>query len=607
MGLKNNKDKLLIWGYIILSAVSAYVLPLIKFRKVIFARDWSPFNMYSHFIKSCILHYKTLPLHNPYILGGLDLFADPQSKAFSPLVILDILFTAPYANLISLVVLSVIGGYGVYKLLKYLKIDDTITFLIVFMFQHASWFILHATEGHIIFGSFQLTGLVMYFTLRLYEPKYKIYLPVVLAFMVLDGGMYAFIFSCLMIFFSYLFRLEGLSFTKLVKSMLIQWKASLFGIIIFILLFCAKIVPLMLLHRNRNPVLENIQLDAKSILAAFFYPFQYRTLRINGASYVKDSLGFHEIGAYIGVVSFILILWYLIKKYNKRYTSWIIFIVIFLWTGSGIGLKFNPWFLFQHIPVINNAHIQTRVLYLVFFGLLVLLAFSLNYFKTYIRKKIWFFLVIFLFTESFAISYLGWYKMYQDEPTVHKTDVFKTLLKNTKVEKTIKDAGYWGLNDDLLLKKNTACKGFMCPAVIQGDIKFVGDLGYRGEIYFLEGSGTLRELEYTPEKLVIYIKTNGPAEIQVNTNFLWRWTVNSSVVKLYDKNGLLTLSVPGSVNETLTLKYRPKYIYLTIPLYIFGLIMLLIYLFSKTFRVFINGFDEEHYTLPNKKLIEDKI
>ena len=593
MNLKSKDNRILFWCYLVVSAISAYILPLIKFNRIIFARDWSPFNMYSHFIKSCYLHYKTIPLHNPYLLGGLDLFADPQSKAFSPLTILDLLFSAPYANLLSLVMLSVIGGYGMYKLLKHLNINITVNLIIVFIFQHASWFILHATEGHIIFGSFQLTGLILYFTLRLNEPKYKIYLPTVMAFLVLDGGMYAFIYNSLMIFFTLILRIEGLSFIKLIKSTVIQWRASLLGAVIFVALFSAKIIPMMLLHGRRQPIMENIQLDAKSLLFAFFYPFQYRTLSISGASYTNYNLGFHEIGAYIGIVSFILIIWHMVKKYNKRYTPWIIIILLFLWIGSGMGLKFNPWYLFQQIPVINNAHIQTRVLYVVLLGLFVLLAFSLNYFKQNIRKEVWLSLVIFLCMESFTISYFGWYKMYQDEWTVHKTDVFKTVLKNTKVEKTIKDAGYWGFNDSLLLHKNTACKGFMSPAIKQGDIKYVGEPDYKGEIYFLKGSGTLRELEYTPKKLVIEIETKGPAEVQLNTNFLWRWIVNSPKVKPYDKNGLLTLSVNGPVKEAITLKYRPKYLYLIIPLYFFGLIVLLFYLFNKTFRLFINRFDEK--------------
>src|SRR5690606_31091500 len=131
-------------------------------------------------------------IHNPYVLGGLDMLANPQSKVFSPLSIFDLLFTAPYANLLSLVALSILGGYGMFKLLHHLKISEVTTLLITFIYMHGSWFSLHFSEGHIIFGSFQLMGWVLFFTLNIYEARFKIYLAALLAFMILDGGMYAF-------------------------------------------------------------------------------------------------------------------------------------------------------------------------------------------------------------------------------------------------------------------------------------------------------------------------------------------------------------------------------------------------------------------------------
>lgn len=412
-----------LWLVIFFSSLSVFIIPLVKFKEQFIARDWTLYNCFSYFNQSIWLHYKTFPIHNPYVLGGLDLFASPQTKTFSPLAIFDLFLTAPYASLFSVMTLSMIGSYGMYKLLIYLNVKKTVSLLCAILYTHSSWFALHFTEGHITFGSFQLMSLVLYFTLQLEQKKYKIYLAVLLAFMILDGGMYAFIYSIILIGFSYLFRINGISIKTLITSAGVHLKHSGLALIIFVGLSAAKLIPFLSLHYGREPILETIQLDIITIFHLFFNPLQHLHFKIPGL-YENYHIGFHEIGAYIGLISTLLIVVFLLKKYQRKFLPYIIFIVLFFWIGTGIGGEFNPWKIFQQIPIINNAHVQTRALFIVYFMLLILLSFSLDYFLNKMSKY-WFFLLVFILVlESLFVSNYSFFQIFQQENSISSSRVF---------------------------------------------------------------------------------------------------------------------------------------------------------------------------------------
>jgi hypothetical protein len=573
-----------LWIFLFFSAITVYAIPLFRFRNGFLTRDWALFNSMSYFVKSSWLHYKTIPLHNPYILGGMDLFANPQSKVFSPLAIYDIVFTAPYANLFSLFTLSIVGGYGMFKLLRYLNVGYFISFLSTFIFMHASWFSLHFSAGHVIFGSFQLMALVLYFTIRIYEAKFKVYLAALLAFMILDGGMYAFIYSTALVLFSILFHVNRLSFVELFDNIKKQWKTTLFALFIFFGLSMAKIIPLLAVHGKRSPNIENIVLDGKSLLFTFFYPFQYNMLKIPGAAFHDYDIGFAELGAYFGIISFVILLVYLIKHFQRQYLPYLMLILLFFWIGSGFGHYINPWVIFQHLPIINNAHIQTRALFLAWFIALVLLSFAFDYYQSKLNK-IWVYgFTIFFVFESLLMPNYCYDAIFKAEDSYANSDFFNSFITNTTVEKTIASPGDWGQHYQIYSKLNTASRDFMDPAINRGDISVITDKNYKGEIYFLSGSGQVEMLSYTPKSLIINISTNDSAEIQINTNYLLNWKSDINSIETFDKNGLLTIKTKG-YQGIVTLKYRPWYLYLIMPLFSLSLISLFVFVLKSKSRL----------------------
>lgn len=124
--------------------------------------DWSYFNSLALVIKSSILQYKQIPIHDPWVCGGIDLWANPQNWIFSPSVILTILFSPYISNVLSLIVFSLIGFWGCYKFFRYYDIDKYISFGSALLFINNNWFGLHFIAGHIIYRSLLLMPYILY-------------------------------------------------------------------------------------------------------------------------------------------------------------------------------------------------------------------------------------------------------------------------------------------------------------------------------------------------------------------------------------------------------------------------------------------------------------
>jgi hypothetical protein len=571
------KKNTLLASFLIVSAITAFLPAILGFRDGFYTRDWTLFNSLSYFTRSSWLQYKTFPLHNPYVLGGMDLLANPQARILSPMSIMDILFPAPWANLLSLCLLAAVGGLGFYRLLKYLRMNTIIALIITYVFIHGSWFSMHFTEGHIIFGSFQLIGWVVLFSLQISKPSSWIYLSFILAFMILEGGIYAFIYSLLTIVFTLLFLLHRTGLKNMFRAIQDHPLKLGFAFVLFFGFTLVKLVPLLSLHGNRLPVLENLYLEPKTLGYVFFYPFQDNFLRVPGAMIHEHFLGFMEIGAYIGLVAIGLIgiSWFRLG-FEKKYLGFILFALFFFWIGSGWGGVINPWTLFQRIPVIQNAHIQTRALFLVWIMLLILLAHALG--KIQLNWPRWTIIVVgvFLIIESTWVGNHSYSANFKDPNSHVQSPIFDGLLKNTRVDQTIKDPGDWGLHFQLFNQYNTASRNFMDPAVHRGDILTIADPTYRGEAYFLDGNGEILVHSYTPNGMEVEINVSDSASIQFNTNYLLGWSANSSKVKLSNQNGLLTLKV-FEMNELVVLKYRPPYIILLLFVYALSWISLIGY------------------------------
>ena len=299
-------------------------------------------------------------------------------------------------------------------------------------------------------------------------------------------------------------------------------------------------------------------------------PFQDILKVVNGE---KVPYCFHEAGVYIGILGAIIVISFLSFTRKKMFIAYIFIAVFFFWMGSGWLSDINPWHLFQKIPIVKNAHVQSRFFVISYLVFVILLCFALDYFKTKIHKVFLFSIILFLIVESLFVSSYPFYKVFKYKSSTCETSVFKNLITSTTIEKTVADASdNWRFDFLHYYNSNTGAKASYEPAIIQGDIKSVDDQGYKGEIYLTKGRGIANIQSYTPGKIKIKYSLDTISEFQINTNYLLGWRSNDNNLKVFESNGLLTIS-PRNLNGEVEVLYRPNYLKIILPLFLMGLIL----------------------------------
>jgi hypothetical protein len=580
---------------LVLTGVSPFMLLLWSFATNTILLDWGYFNGLSLVVRSSVLHYGVFPLHNPWVGGGLDLLANPQSRVFSPLILLDILFPPHYANLLSLVILSVAGVYGFYRLLLFLGFSPSISLLGSFLFVHGTYFSLHFSVGHIPFGAFQLSGLALYFILRIREFRFKVYYALINAFFLLNGAVYAFIFTQFL-FLSTLFITYSIhDWKKLLNSITRRWKGILMTLAAFICLTAPKTLPFLWVFGSGQPNEDDfLSLPVNVLISVFFNPFQWYGLDIPGF-YIKGS--FYEGGAYLGILGGFVIMAAALYFRHRVFWRFFLLMVFFFWLGSGWLGWANLWHLKQFVPLANNVHIQSRLFVFVFLFFVILLCFALKYLKSRWPAVLYYLLIGFFIAESVYVSVYPYNRVLQDKSIQYPSEILHKLIDSHTIDTTLansqplKDSMYSGLGFDFLhyYKKNKGTVHTYEPYTMPGTLTSVVDKDYRGEVFVEKKKGAAEILRFIPGEVHIRYALNSPSHIVVNTNFLGGWISDYENNKVFSARGLLAFA-PEDLKGEVVLRYRPAYLYFILPLFVAGIFL---FAFLLTGKQFINNYGLE--------------
>ncbi|MEK7172424.1 MAG: hypothetical protein AAB740_00400, partial [Patescibacteria group bacterium] len=383
---------------------------------------------------------------------------------FSPLIILTLLFTPYVSNLLSLITLSFAGLGGTYFFLRSRSNSKPISAGCALLFVNCNWFGLHFTEGHITFRSFLI--LPLFFALAgSKRPRMLICAIGILSFFLLDGGIYAFIFAIITFGISLLvdFRRAG----ELIKIIRSNQKSFILAGLAFICCVFPKIHPVLLEHTRRMPIADYYVLSLQELFRVFFYPLQHNKWQSTGAIW-----RFHEYGCYLGFTSVLLVIFRLVQKKFVQQHWRDVFLMFFCFVvATGIFIGFNPWLLFQKIPLINNAHVQSRffIVFMVFF--IGLLAHSLDSFSNKIIALV---LLCMMNIEFIAVKIYPATHMFQTN--FNKTSM-SHLIKKTTIEKTVE----YLQKPDVYFDPGVASKQCYEPAAPRTNVITVDNPKYRGE------------------------------------------------------------------------------------------------------------------------------
>jgi hypothetical protein len=533
----------------------SFLVPLAHFKRTP-GFDWRQMASFPLLTATSVLVYNRLPLHDPWVCGGLDQLSNPQTRIFSPLGLLALIFNPDLANLLSLVILGFFGALGFYVLARDLKGSRATSLVCAFLFVDCGWFTLHFVEGHIPFGAMQLFPWLVYCGLNLASPARLLGLSTLLAFFLLDGGVYAFIFSLY-----YLVIGAGLGLVQARRPGL-NLKFTALALAAFALLSAPKVIPVLYVISGRAPEIDFIHIPWKSYASIFLNPF----LTNRDAPPFYDQLRYHEFGCYLGVPLLACLAWAAARArgFLARAWRWLALAAVWFWIGTGLGGVINPWRLFQKIPLANNAHVQTRVLILLVLALLVALVHALEALRR--RRQAFAIVATLLIVESlFVRTFIFADAFAHGSQPILDTNVFPSWTVWKTIPMAVRPEHYFW--------KNEGSKDCYERSAPESAVRVFGEDDYRGEVYLDGGAGETSLIYFFPGEVRIRYQAARETAAIVNTNYISRWTVTGGPGKAYrTSDGLLGVKLPAAAEPTtVTVNYDPPYLPWVLASFVLGI------------------------------------
>ncbi|MFQ3580080.1 MAG: hypothetical protein SNJ71_08080, partial [Bacteroidales bacterium] len=435
--------------FFISSVLLSYSIPLVNLFTSQIVCDWNYFNALNLVIRSSVLEYEIFPHHDPWVSGGVDLWANPQTRIFTPFLITDVLLLPHISNLLSLIIWGILGVYGCYRLLTYLGVEKLIAAILSVVYINSSWFTLHYTEGHITYGTFQLLAYIFYLVLRFDNARYICYFILLQALFVLTGAFYTFIYSIYIFIFFQLFSINGIGLKVFYKTVINNWKPIALTFITFWLLSAIKLIPLLTIAPHSTGYYDLIRMPLRFIFTSYLNPFHHKN--INVWEYGDLRWGFQEFGTYFSVLGLILISINLFSKYTLLQTwKYLVIALLFFIISIGWFEPINPYRLMNALPFFSIAHVNSRFILIVFIIFIILLGFTLSKFYTLIPPKYIFIILSLLFLESIITGNYSFYESFYKSKQIVPASSFSNLITSTTIEKTeysyVKPDGYYNTN-----------------------------------------------------------------------------------------------------------------------------------------------------------------
>ncbi len=355
---------------IILAAIALiFILPIFSNFSYWGANDWDQHMLYHGSARISLLKYHQFPLWNPFYCGGNVLLANPQSPFLSPFFLFVLIFGTVAGLKLEIVAYLILGMAGMWLLARQLDAKGPAAYLAPIIFMLSSWYPLHVQAGHTTFFSFGLVPWALLFYIKaLKKWKLAIALAVVLTLMILSGGIYPFYFTLLLLGLYGMF--EAIE-SKKAKPIVVLTIAFAFTF----LFASVKLVPMLELV-TQLPAIEDKQLNSYSMLSQALFSREQETGSKNVLFGRNESLpaaeqnrlmheaqipwGWHEYGAYIGIIPLIFMLASMIS-YRKNWKL-IVLAAIFLTLSLGSFAPIGLWSIMQKLPLFGSLHGPSRLL-----------------------------------------------------------------------------------------------------------------------------------------------------------------------------------------------------------------------------------------------------
>jgi hypothetical protein len=317
-------------------------------------------------VQESIFKYKTLHLWTPYFYSGQPLMAIPESFLFD----LNFLYILIFRNInlaMNLATISYffLAGFGMYLLVKSLKLDPKIAFISALVYMFNGFMHSFVISGHLnILESYALLPFVFLFTYRAVKSKdwitNAILAGLFFAMMLLAGGFIFFLYTGILIGLFLLFNLIGGNFLS--RAL----KIFLVGIALLIVLFGISSIKLL-------PSLEYTDISNRASGVSYTEFLGNPVNLANLWSVAVFNPRFSDITGAVGIAAFILLIMSFFSYRNKTVIFFLLLIVFSILLASG---SFLSEILYKTAPGFDKLRHVERALVLFVFSASVLIAYG---------------------------------------------------------------------------------------------------------------------------------------------------------------------------------------------------------------------------------------
>jgi len=523
--------------------------------------DWDEVFFWQAVARETILKFHQFPLWNPYAQpeGALVFIAYPNSPFLSPLFLVVLIFGPIYGTKLLIVLHFFIGLLGMFLLAKTLALDNACSYLVAFVYMLSSIFSLHIVEGHFEWLSMAfLPWLLLSFLRSLKKPIYILAGVFFLSLILLEGSVDVFAVTIIfLIIFFFLLILQRRSLIP-VKNIFL----------IFMITFFLCYIKLL-------PMLEYLSLYPRSVVSTEFTPLglfsnillnrrqadlyaQTKGIGVNEKIGIERSLsidhGWHEYGAYIGIIPFILFLTGSIAHFRRFWPLWLSGFICFL-LALGNSRFLNLWIILRSLPFCAWLRVPSRFILGFMISVALFAGLGLKNFRQRLRQKTAFFTFVLLaivivdfllinsqiLKQAFTVAPMR--NIARDEIFVQRQDfdsyIYKSGMRGGRYPAFLANAG--------VLKK--VSNDIDSP---RGAVHAVNSAEYRGEAYLINGKGEVSIAYFSPNKIILDVEAQQKDILVLNQNYYKGWRMKGNQENSVSSHeGLISAKVsPGKYKVT---------------------------------------------------------
>ncbi|HSW81398.1 MAG TPA: GtrA family protein [Candidatus Saccharimonas sp.] len=335
------------------------------------------FQIYEAFRRS-VLEFGQIPMWNPWVAGGIPLFANVQFGMISLQGPLVLIFGAVMGLKVAILGYMLIGFYGFRKLFKDgFGTPNLRAALLAYIAMFSSFFVYRVMAGHFTFLMIAFVPWLLYFFLKRRNKKSWLWFALFYSLMVWSAPHYTTIMAAVVVGVWFLYEIIRLAFKSLSSTKWqVFWQEIKKDVLFFvkagalIAAVCAYRLYFVVSFIKDRPRFEDTSNDPFTGLWQGLYSI-WGPDQFNSPPKLTSHWGWEEAATYIGIGTLVCLLivlgvW-IAKKIAKKRAPFSYSIVLllalflsFFILGMGDFGPWSPYHLLNHLPVFNSMRVATR-------------------------------------------------------------------------------------------------------------------------------------------------------------------------------------------------------------------------------------------------------